>query len=496
MSQPAPEATSLRQAAENEVGPTHEGDLAIEWRGLMPVPPDKRYGGPFSMATLWFTSQLSPIPLYIGVIGAASFIGLGIVPNVLAIVLGNILGAAAIGAISLMGPPSGAAQMVLARLPFGKSITLVGLVAYVESLIFVALGAIFGAQALQVIVNMPFAVALILVFGLEAVISVTGYELLHRFEKWMAVAVGIGFLILTVVVVSKAGSIHINQTMHGADAVGSFILMTAIAFGFAFGWAINATDYCRYLPATTSPRALFGWVFAGLFVGCVWLEVLGLAAASILPNLAPMNSIYQLLGGGFLGVVVLLTIYFGVVAQLCIEDYSAGLQVLAAGIRVPRPVMTAISACLCFGLTYWLATGNLAANAENAVLLSTYWVGPFVGIIAVDWWRRDSHSVAGVLNYRQLPSGLNALVAVVVAFVVSLPFSNTTVGYDLAQHGGFLAVLFGGASTNWLHGGDLAYPVGLVVGAALYALLERVTGHNLGRAKGMHRSVEEHATVA
>ena len=134
MGQPAPETLSLRQAAEEEIGPTHEGDLAVEWRGLMPVPPDKRYGGPFRMATLWFTSQLSPIPLYIGVIGAASFIGLGFVPNVLAIVLGNILGAAAIGALSLMGPPSGAAQMVLARLPFGKSITVVALVAYVEFL--------------------------------------------------------------------------------------------------------------------------------------------------------------------------------------------------------------------------------------------------------------------------------------------------------------------------------------------------------------------------
>jgi NCS1 family nucleobase:cation symporter-1 len=428
------------------------------------------------MATLWFSSQLSPIPLYIGVIGTASFIGLGFWPNLFAILLGNLLGCAAIAAVSLMGPPTGAAQMVLARLPFGKSITFVGLVAYAESLVFIALGAIFGAQALQVVFGIPFIVALILVFGLEALISVTGYELMHRFERWMAVAVGLGFLALTIVVLSKVGGIHIKQTVHGADAVGSFILMTAIAFGFAFGWAINSTDYDRYLPVNTSRRALFGWVFAGLFAGCVWLEVLGLAAASILPDAAPMKSVYLLLGGGLLGGLVLITLYLGVVAQVCIEDYSAGLQVLAAGIRVPRPIMTGITSVIALVLTYWLATGNLASNAENAVLLSTYWVGPFVGIIAVDWFRRPIFRAADVLDYRRLPSGRNALIALLVGFIVSLPFSNTVLGYTLAQHGGIWSVLFGGASTNWLHGGDIAYPIGGIVGALLYALLEQATG--------------------
>jgi nucleobase:cation symporter-1, NCS1 family len=465
-------------AHERDSGPTHTGDIGVEWRGLQPVPDEKRYGKAFRMAPLWFSAQLSPIAFFIGVIGTASYIGLGWWQNVLAIVLGNALGAAGIAALSLLGPPSGAPQMILARLPFGKGITLVGLIAYIESIVFIALGAIFGAQALQVAFHFPFALALLLVFVLEGLISVIGYEFMHRFEQVMVVAAGLAFFLVMIKVITHGG-VHVHQVVHGGAAVGSFILMTAIAFGFAFGWAINATDYCRYLPSDTPRRSLFGWVFGGLFVGCVWLEIVGLAAGSLLPSAQTMHSIYVLLGGGALGFIAMLTLYLGVVAQVCVEDYSGGLQVLCAGVRLPRPVISGFTAAIAFGVTYWLSTGNLLSKAENLVLLSTYWVGPFVAIIAIDWWRRTTFNPDEVASYQRLTFRPTALIALIVGFLASLPFSDTTLGAELAAHGGVLSWLFGWVSTNLLHGGDIAYYVGIIVGGVVYAALERAAGREV-----------------
>jgi len=72
-----------------------------------------------------------------------------------------------------------------------------------------------------------------------------------------------------------------------------------------------------------------------------------------------------------------------------------------------------------------------------------------------------------------------ALAALILGFVVCLPFSNTTEGATLATHGGILKTLFGSISTH-MHGADLAYPVGILVAGITYVLLTyrspRVTG--------------------
>ena len=60
-----------------------------------------------------------------------------------------------------------------------------------------------------------------------------------------------------------------------------------------------------------------------------------------------------------------------------------------------------------------------------------------------------------------LPSGLNALVALVVGFLVSIPFMNQT--------------LYVGPSATALGGADIAYLVGFVVAGAVYWVLEKYT---------------------
>src|SRR5438046_5952287 len=115
-------------------GPTREGDVSLERRGIQPVPEGARYGRKYRSFTVWFAPNIVPAAFFLGTLATADFIGLGWWSGVLAIVLGTMIGALPVGLLAAMGPRTGMAQMPLARLPFGKTIVLPGLVNWVSTI--------------------------------------------------------------------------------------------------------------------------------------------------------------------------------------------------------------------------------------------------------------------------------------------------------------------------------------------------------------------------
>ena len=81
--------------------------------------------------------------------------------------------------------------------------------------------------------------------------------------------------------VLQHGGIPVHGTVHGADAVGTFVLMSTIAFSGAFSWASYASDYSRYLPTGTKPLRVALSAGLGLLVTCGVLEVAGAALATV-----------------------------------------------------------------------------------------------------------------------------------------------------------------------------------------------------------------------
>jgi NCS1 family nucleobase:cation symporter-1 len=192
----------------------------VEWIGLEQVPPNARHGTPARVGALWFAAQLVPTAFFLGALGSADFIGLSFGPALLAIVVGTALGALAPAALSVAGPRTGLPQLAQARAIFGRGSALVGVLAFGTSIAFIALGSIFGAEALGITLGLPFLPAVILVFLAVALVSTLGYRFMHRVERVMAVVVGAGFLVLTVAVATRAGDITLTQTSHGGAALG------------------------------------------------------------------------------------------------------------------------------------------------------------------------------------------------------------------------------------------------------------------------------------
>ena len=452
----------------HELGmPMGEGDLSIEAHGMEPIPTSARYGSVGRVFTVWFTPNLVPAGFAIGTLAAADFLKVGFLTGLAAIIVGNVVGSLLVAMLAQMGPATGMAQMPLARLPFGKSIALPGLLNWLSCIGWDGINSIFGATAITVLIpGIPFPVALLAIVLAQGLLGVVGYEGIHMFERYGAIVLGIMFAVLTVVIAGKASTgLARVDGMTGLDQLGAFILFSSITASFVLAWALYASDYTRYLPADTSRSKVFWWTLLGLTLSAGWIELLGLLVADQAKGTA-VDTINGLLGGGLLGAVAMIAIVLGTIAVNAMNDYTGSLSLQAAGFKVKRVYAAVVVAVLGFAFTLYLNSGDFSLKFENYLLFISYWIAPWAAVVLVDWALRGRRAdTSRLIAFGSLPSGGLALVALLVGFVVSLPFQTSAFGGDIATATG---LPINSIAANYLHFADLAYLVGFVVAGVIY----------------------------
>jgi NCS1 family nucleobase:cation symporter-1 len=444
--------------------PTREGDLSIEGRGIEPIPDDARYGSVGRIFTVWFTPNLVPAAFFIGTLVTLDFLKLGFVTGLLAIIVGNLVGSSFVALLSTMGPKLGLAQMPAARLPFGKSIVVPGVLNWLSTIGWDGINSLFGAFALTILIpSLPFVVALLIIVACQGALGILGYEAIHTFEKYAAIVLGVMFVILTISILGQADT-SLTDGFSGADQLGAFIAMVAIVASFVLAWSLYASDYSRYLPSNTSTRSVFWNTLAGMVIASAWLEVLGLLVASKATGGESSQTIYDVLGGSgaIVASLAMVAIAIGTVAVNAMNDYTGSLSLLAAGLRIKRIYSAATVAVLGFLFTLYLNSGDFATNFTNFLLFISYWISPFVGVVLADWWlRRRQADATSIIDFGRLPSGTVALVALIVGFLVGIPFQNSSLGYSWGGPFNYI-------TATYLHGADLAYYVGGAVAFLIY----------------------------
>jgi nucleobase:cation symporter-1, NCS1 family len=453
--------------------PKGEGDLSIEGHGFEPIPESARYGSVGRIFTVWFTPNLVPAAFFLGTLAAASFIGLGFWTSLAAIIVGNLVGSVLVGLLCTMGPKTGMAQMPLARLAYGKSIVVPGLLNWISCIGWDGINSVFGAAAITILTGLPFVVSLLIIVVFQGLLGILGYEAIHQFEKWMAIVLGALFAVLTVAIFGQASSgLARGDAVSGADQIGAFILYSTIIASFVLAWALYASDYSRYLPSDSSSSRIFWWTVLGLTLSAGWVELLGLLVADKAGDKGAVDTINTVLSGTPLAALAMIAIGIGTVAVNAMNDYTGSLSLQAAGIRVPRVVSALVVAVLGFGVTLWLNAGDLVGKVENILLFLSYWIAPWAAVVLADWQLRGRHAdVSRLVDFARLPSGWLALASLIIGFVVSLPFQTSTLGGDLAKQLPWLPVNW--IAANVLHYADLAYLVGFVVAFAIFWVAAR-----------------------
>lgn len=448
--------------------PTTSG---IEAKSIDWVPLTERTGRPSSLFSLWFMSNANLTTLATGMVGVA--MGANFAVSVVAILLGVCVGTVFTAFHSAQGPQLGLPQMIQSRAQFGyRGVAIVCLVVVASIVGFNIFNQLLAGQVLTTTTGADAgAWWFVLITALALTLAIVGYHWIHRVQKWLTILFLATFGVFTVVAlfVLPLGS---DAFSFAAFDWPAFLVQFAAAAAYALGWAPYVSDYSRYLPPQTSPRAALFHTASGVIVGAGWLMVLGAFVASLFADADPVAAIAaaadQILPG--LGVVLLWSALPALITVITINIYAASIELItvADSFRPVRPTrLTRIVACSIIGLGGLLgaafSTGEFLDSFGSFLVVLLYVLVPWTSVNLVDYYlvRRGRYAVAEMFRPHGIYGawGWRGITAYVVGIVAMIPFVVTT--------------WFVGPVAAAIGGVDVALFVGLIASAIAYVLLAR-----------------------
>jgi NCS1 family nucleobase:cation symporter-1 len=435
--------------------------IAVEPGGAEFIPLRERHGRPLQLFWTWTSPNMEFATIFVGLLGVWG-LGMGFWSTVLAIVIGNGLGAITQGILSAQGPRYGVPQMVISRLGFGYwgNALPAGINAVTAGIGWFAVNSVSGTFALNSLTHMPEVLCLVIVVVVQLIVAALGHNLIHLFERYAFPVLVAIFLIASVVMLSKG---HPNAPHHTIP--GAFLIELGATFGYAVGWNPYASDYTRYFKPDVSKRAVAFWAGLGLFLSCLLLETVGAASGTIASvasgagtnPTAAFTSVFPT----WLADLTLVGITIGAIAANALNIYSGAISFTALGIKLPLSRTRAIVAVGFGTIGFFLAWSGLhdaGAKYNNFLLIIAYWIAPWLAVVFCDMILRRRQSTAATegLLFDKKYTNWAGPVAMFVGAAVSI--------YLFANQSEYLGVV----PKHVGSAGDLTAEVGFVLTAVIY----------------------------
>lgn len=439
--------------------------LRFEQQHILPIPETERTGNPWSQIAIWVGLNMMPLAVVTGAVASGTY-GLPIGWSIVAILIGNVVGAFGAALHASQGPNLGVPQMLQARAQFGYlGASLFALIAFIMFMGFFASILIVAKDSLlAVFPELNGTVAILLFATLGIGLCVYGYELLRKTMVWLSILIGVAVAASMFLLWTKP-----EITTVRADAafnIEGFFAMLAIGVVWQLAYAPYVSDYTRYLPRETGPKTAFWTTYIGLVGSSVFVMMLGvlLGAANASNPLAALGEHL-----GTFGLIVLLI--FAVSSALIngVELYSAVMNALTVmqsnfGIVISSRVRiwtTVISGSVATIIAV-IGQGDFMANFESFLTLLLYVLIPWSAINLVDYFalRHGDYSLDDMFRKDGGRYGRwNAvgLWCYAIGIVAQIPFMITP--------------LFTGPLASFVQGVDIAWLTGFVVTAVVYYLL-------------------------
>lgn len=460
---------------------------AVERRTIDIIPLEERHGRPRDLFTIWFSSNIMPLTFVTGALAPAVF-GLSFWWSLVAIVLGNVVGALFMALHSAQGPRLGVPQMIQSRAQFGYfGALLVVLVAVAMYVGFFASNLILGGQSLNQVaggISVDWGIVICAVVSLA--ITIFGYDVIHAVNRWAVVLFG-GAMILSLIFIVGVHGLPSNFLSTGSYSTGGFLSAVSLGVLWQIAYAPYVSDYSRYMPPDNEAGSTFWMSYWGTVLGTVLPMMLGAVVGVASSNPDQIAELHTLSGG--VGWLVMIVFALGIMDTNSINLYGGVLCTITTGQTFARrwlpgaKVRAALSVAI-VALSLILAIGlqsNFLENYTNFILLLLYVLIPWTAVNLVDFYliRHGEYDVEAFFDPSGGPYGRIGWVGVtayLVGIIVEIPFMSTT--------------LYTGPVASAINGTDLSWLVGLVVTVPLYYLLAmryiprpgRPAG-NRGRAK-------------
>ncbi|HEV2239356.1 MAG TPA: cytosine permease [Ktedonobacterales bacterium] len=425
--------------------------------------------------TMWLWWSANAVVATVALGALRIFTGLGFWGSVVVIVAFNILGVLPVAFLSTLGPKTGLAQMPLTRFSFGlQGAKLPALFNAVACIGWSAVNAVIGSSLLETAtggrISQP--VALVLLALVTTAISVYGYFIVHRYERYAWIPMLLLFGYVFVASASKF-NLGIPVSSTGLSLFVDIATFGGVVFGYAVGWSSYAADYTRRQPANTSPSKVFRYAFAGVIVPCIVLETLGVLLTTTSGGDAPKlietgpGPLFQhAIGTDTVALVVLGLLALSTIANNVPNDYSFALSTQVLGLRIQRWILTLAGAVI-YVLVAVIALQKFSVNLQGFLLLIAYWLGSYNAVVLLEHrFRKGNYPVQDYENASRLPPGIAAVVSMLGGLVVAALGVNqfATIGFQ-----GPISVAVGGHP----YGADLGFPLAIIATAILYYFLRR-----------------------
>ena len=456
--------------------PVREGEYGeriatIEPGGVEYIALHERHGKPIHLLWTWISPNLEFATIFVGII-CVLFFGLNLWEAFTAILIGTALGSLTHAILSSWGPKFGVPMMVQSRAAFGflGNILPAGLNTITGAFGWFIVNSVSGAFAIQALLpslNLPFWLAFLIIVVAQVAIATLGHNLIHSFERWVLPLLGVVFALACVFIFANGHyTVGATTTTH----VGSWLLAFTAAFGYACGWNPYAADYTRYLPPTTNRFMVGVWAGLGVFISCVILEFAGAVLVTVKgydPNGIPTAQLQHAMPD-WLYYLTLLCIAIGAVAANAINIYSGTMSLVALGIRElgmtlkqRRAVLAMAAGVIGYFGGLYLEAHNYQENYTNFLLLISYWIAPWLGVVLTDYWLRRGNFGDEEVFYDTRYQHWQGFIAMAIGLVVSIGlFSNN-------------AIYTGPIPKAVPQVGDITFIVGFILSAAVYYALNR-----------------------
>ncbi len=446
-------------------------NFLVEKHSIDFIPHHLRHGKPSDLFFFWFGANAQMVVAATGLIAIVP--GFNLWWAVVGIVIGSIFGSIFMAYHSAQGPHLGIPQMIQSRAQFGFYGAVIPLIMVVVMYLgFYAAGAVIGAEAISRLFHTSVSTGIILSSVAEALLTLAGYNVIHKFNRWMSYLFVVVFVIVTGLLLfgPHLTTAH-HQAAHSGFVLGPFLLTISLAVINTLGYAPYVADYSRYLPEKTTISSTFWYSYLAIVLSNAWMMILGAVIQAEAPNSDPLAGFVALgqhLGSWFVG-LLLLASAFGVMSINNLNIYGCAMSSMTivttfAKKMKPTFVLRAwfIIPVIIVG-TYlaFLAQSNLLASFENFLTLLIDFLVPWTAINLSDYYilRHGNYDIAEIF----IPNGRYgrfnglAILTYFVGFAAELPFMNSAI--------------YEGPIAKMLNGGDISWIIGLIVSGVLYMVL-------------------------
>ncbi|WP_405636004.1 cytosine permease [Streptomyces sp. NBC_00056] len=411
---------------------TPEAAPAVEQHTIDHVPENERHGRVRDLFTMWFGTNIAPLPLVTGAMGVQVF-HQSFWSSVAAILVGQLVGAVFMALHSAQGPQLGVPQMIQSRAQFGSvGALLIVVVAAAMYIGFFASNIILAGKSLHGLAPaVPVDAGIVLGAVGSALICWVGYRLIHTLNKIATWVLGAGILVGLAMVVARG--LPDGFFSAGSFTFAGWLATVSLSALWQLAFAPYVSDYSRYLPRTVRTASTFWATYWGSCLGSTLPFLAGTVIGLASPGTDDTVAGFDSAAGGF-GPVVLLLFLFSVINHNALNLYGAVLSLITV------------------------------SSFVNLVLVLLVVLVPWTAINLIDFYL--VHHGRYALGDLFAPDGGRygrfnpvALTSYAIGIAVQLPFVATSLDT------GPLVAPLGGADLSWL--------VGLVVTAPVYYVWAR-----------------------